>query len=413
MRKYAWYIQETQDQADKRIATITDKLESVSMERHYPLMSSPKRGKLGRPRGWRREFLQTASGFTVEAIGLDKAARSAKIEDIRPDLAIIDDIDGKHDSVPRVQKKIQTLTETLLPALSNDAVIIFIQNLIHSDSIASQLIDNRAEFLSDRIIDGPHKALNDFEYKSFIDKESGATRFKITHGKPTWRGQDLQVCQDLITTLGPTAFITECQHDVDLVLGGIWDSFPFSRIDLEDVPEIERGAVWVDPAVTTTDDSDSMGIQADGRGIDDRLYRFYSWEGITTPENAIWRAIRKCYDLRFTRVGIETNQGGDTWITVAKKVLADMRKNKDIPLNYPITFNYQKVTGSDGSKIERNYQMLASYETAKIVHVLGTHMVLEKALRRFPARKPFDLVDASWWGWKDLIGGGNWTRGMG
>ena len=30
-----------------------------------------------------------------------------------------------------------------------------------------------------------------------------------------------------------------------------------------------------------------------------------------------------------------------------------------------------------------------------IIHVVGTHRVLEKALYRFPKHKPFDLVDGS------------------
>lgn len=413
LRSYCWYIQETQDQADKRIATINAKLESVAMDRHYPSMTHPKIGKLGKPRGWRREFLQTASGFTVEAIGLDKAARSAKIEDIRPDLCIIDDIDGKHDSIARTQKKIQTLTETLLPALSPNAAIIFIQNLIHQDSIASQLADNRAEFLSDRIKDGPHPALLNFEYESYTDDETGATRYRIVSGTPVWAGQNLEDCQNLITTLGPTSFKTECQHEVDVILGGIWDHYEFIVIELNKVPEIVRGAVWVDPAVTSTDESDSQGIQADGRGADGNLYRFYSWEGITSPEQAIRRAIRKAQQLKFTTVGIETDQGGDTWKTVAKKVKEDMIRDKEIPKDARISFVYKKAGSGYGSKVERNLQMLASYERGKVFHIRGTNQVLEKALRRFPKRKPYDLVDASWWGWKDLIGGGGWVRGMG
>jgi len=412
LRHYAWYVQETQDQADKRIGTIVAKLESVSMSMHYPMMTGPKVGKLGRPTGWRREFLQTRSGYTIEAIGLDKAARSSKIEDRRPDLCIIDDIDGKHDSPKVIAKKVQTLTETLLPALANDAVVIFIQNVIHSDSVAAQLVDNRADFLLDRIVDGPHPALTDFEYEQYTDDESGATRYRVTAGKPVWAGQGVDICQDMVTTLGLTSFKSECQHDVDLVLGGIWDHYDFAYVDRADLPDIVRGAVWVDPAVSSTDNSDAMGIQADALGSNDVLYRMYSWEGVTSPEAAISRAIRKCYELRFTTVGIETDQGGDTWKTVAKKVRDDLVSSKAIPKDYPISFVYKKAGSGYGSKVERNLQMLASYETGNIVHVRGTSDVLDRALKRFPKKKPFDLADAAWWSWKDLKGGGGWVRGM-
>jgi hypothetical protein len=49
------------------------------------------------------------------------------------------------------------------------------------------------------------------------------------------------------------------------------------------------------------------------------------------------------------------------------------------------------------SSLERAARMLVSYEQGRIVHVLGDHAALERALRRFPLRKPFDLVGAAYW----------------
>lgn len=46
--------------------------------------------------------------------------------------------------------------------------------------------------------------------------------------------------------------------------------------------------------------------------------------------------------------------------------------------------------------------MLPDYERGEIVHVTGTHETLERALRRFPRTKPFDLVDVCYWSWWDL-----------
>lgn len=46
--------------------------------------------------------------------------------------------------------------------------------------------------------------------------------------------------------------------------------------------------------------------------------------------------------------------------------------------------------------------MLADYERARIVHVRGTHHVLERALKRFPVVKPYDLVDSQFWAWDDV-----------
>jgi len=51
-------------------------------------------------------------------------------------------------------------------------------------------------------------------------------------------------------------------------------------------------------------------------------------------------------------------------------------------------------------------QMLEDYERGKIIHVQGTHHILEKALNRAFVKKPFDLADAAFYGWNDLRGDG-------
>ena len=65
-------------------------------------------------------------------------------------------------------------------------------------------------------------------------------------------------------------------------------------------------------------------------------------------------------------------------------------------------FRSDKAGAGHGPKAHRAGQMLADYERAAIVHVVGTHETLERALRRFPRTKPLDLVDASYWSWRDL-----------
>lgn len=106
-------------------------------------------------------------------------------------------------------------------------------------------------------------------------------------------------------------------------------------------------------------------------------------------------------------VGVETDQGGDTWEIVYLEAWRQLGSSEKMP-----EFREEKAGAGHGPKAHRGAVMLAAYEQGKFVHVLGTHKVLEKALKRFLVRKPFDLVDAAYWSYYDLtenmvtVGGG-------
>lgn len=228
-RRYGWYLSEIQEQADDHVGNVAALLESKEIREHYPQLGERLLNKFGTSRGWKRNRIRAATGFTVDALGLDKAKRGVKLEEQRPDFIIIDDVDGKHDSPQVTQKKIEIITTSILPAGSTgDLFVLAVQNLIHKDSIFSQLVDGRAQFLIKRRVQGPIPAIRDFDYeKQPPTKEFPLGRNVITHGTATWAGMDLVACQHLIDTEGIDAFLTERQQKVDLVVQGAifpeWD----------------------------------------------------------------------------------------------------------------------------------------------------------------------------------------------
>lgn len=396
-RSYALYICETQEQADDHVSNVASLFESRAFAERYPETASRMVGKFGNSRGWRRNRLRTASGFTIDAIGLDTAARGVKLEDDRPDLIIFDDIDGKLDSAATTAKKITTITHTLIPAGSDDAAILAVQNLVIPDGIFSQLADGRAEFLAERIVSGPHPAIQNLT----TEQRNGKTI--ITGGDPTWpTGMGVAVCQADLNKIGITAFRAEKQHDVEPPAGGMFNHLTYRHCRWDELPDLVRTTVWVDPAVTNTDQSDSMGIQADGLAEDGIVYRLYSWEQRTTPQDALQRAIRKAVEIGALTVGVETDQGGDTWKSVYAKAVDALVETGELERDDAPRFTSDKAGAGHGPKVERASKMLAAYERGEIVHVIGTHEALERGLRRFPASKPFDLVDAAYWSWRDL-----------
>jgi hypothetical protein len=213
-RRYCLYVRMTQDKADASVENVAALLESDEVARHFPEHAKRKVGKFGNAKGWRRNRVWTAAGFAVDALGLDTASRGVKLEDQRPDLIIFDDIDDLQDGPAATKKKIDTITKSILPAGSNNVAVLFIQNLIIRDGVASQLADGRADFLSKRIVSGPFPAVEGFKYEWRVDAATGMRRAVIIAGHATWEGQPLEACQRFIDTWGLSAFVKEAQHKV-------------------------------------------------------------------------------------------------------------------------------------------------------------------------------------------------------
>jgi hypothetical protein len=421
-RKYCLYVSSTQEKADTHVASIAGLIESKNFGSYYHKMSMRAKGKFGNIKGWRREHLQAANGFSVDAFGLDSGLRGIKIDEQRPDIIILDDIDEKFESPKTTLKKAQVITDTVLPSGSTDVAVLFIQNLIAMDSIASRLIDMRADFLRKRTVSGPFPAIDNFEYEAKADGT-----YTIVSGTPTWAGQTLEIAESQINLWGISAFKREAQHQVESS-GGIWDEVVWQLIETPQLPKFKRIVGWVDPAVTDKPESASQGISIGGITFDGVLIGLYFWEGITSPEEALERAIYQGWLWGAEHVGVETNQGGDTWKSVwtlaSKKVEEKIIKewkaaNPDRPSVPPVSlprYTDAKAGAGDGPKIERNGQLLTEYERGNVKHLVGTNRVIEKALRRFP-NPPLDAADSWWWVWQDLIGKANrkagaWGKGV-
>ena len=427
-RKFVLYTRSTQDKANESVLNIASMLESKQIAEYYPQLAERKLGKYGNVKGWRINTLRCANGFNVVALGYDAAVRGIKIEEYRPDVIFIDDIDSKDDTSEAVEKKIRTLTLDILPVGSSDVAIIGIQNLVHLHSIFSQISDGTAEFLYNRIVSGPYPALLDFEYEARQFPEKG---YKIVAGTPTDENRTIDDYQALLDDIGLSSFKAEVQHEVDDPPGGMYSHLEYQHCEWSEIPDLERIVVYVDPAITDTDQSDSQGIQVDGV-VGSTIYRLYSWEQRTTPEGAIKRALLKCLELGADIIGFETDQGGELWEAdfnhVCDKIVrlvlgSEFDKPDEIDLQlvgvvndklegdiseYRIRYLFPSFTsakaGAVGSKVHRGNMQLLQYEQGRFIHVKGTHRTLEKALNRFPRKKPFDLHDAAFWAQNELLG---------
>lgn len=233
-RRYCLYVRETQTQADKSVQNIAALLESREVADYYPLHADRMVGKYGNSKGWNRERLTTAGGYVIDAVGLDTASRGLKHEEQRPDIIIFDDIDGKLDGPHITKKKEDTITHSILPAGSNNCAVLFIQNLIIQDGIASKLVDGRADYLVKRRVSGPFPAVEGLKYEWRIDERTGIRRALITAGHASWAGQPIEACQRMIDQFGLSAFLKECHPAGALVTMADGSVRPIEDVAVDD-----------------------------------------------------------------------------------------------------------------------------------------------------------------------------------
>jgi hypothetical protein len=224
-RKFCLYVRGIQDKANESVQNISSMLESESVARYYPLLTERKLGKYGNSKGWKVNTLRCANGFNVVALGFDAAVRGIKIEEFRPDLIVLDDIDSLGDTLDTTNKKIEVLTKSILPAGSDDVAVVGIQNLIKWNGIFHKIAQNKADFLLNRTVSGPYPAMEDLQYKTLPDGT-----FYITGGNATWEGQNIETCQDQMNDWGEDAFLHEAQHLVHKRTGRVYHAFTQENI---------------------------------------------------------------------------------------------------------------------------------------------------------------------------------------
>lgn len=219
-RKFCLYTRSTQDKANESVMNIAAMLESKQVAKYYPKLSERKLGKFGNSKGWKVNMLRCANGFNIAALGYDAAVRGIKLEEYRPDVIFIDDIDDKGDDLNTVQKKTSTLTRDILPSGSSDVAVIGIQNLINYQGIFTQISKGQGDFLRNRIVSGPYPAILDLDYE-----EDDSGKWRITGGTPTWQGQDLATCEAQMNEWGLDSFISEAQLIINQKQGRVYHAF--------------------------------------------------------------------------------------------------------------------------------------------------------------------------------------------
>lgn len=383
VRVYCLYVCATQDQADKHVATIARMLESEAVARFAPNVGRPQIRNNGN-RTWNRKMVTTATGFTVEAIGLDKAVRGQKIDWARPDLIVFDDIDEVDDSELTTTKKETTITSSIIPAGSTNCAVLFVQNLIHPNSIANRLArkpneQEAAQYLMQRRVSGPFAAVDGLRYER--RQEGELWRWAIVGGESSWPGFDRAICEDELNRVGPLAYERESQNEVDGdAENALMTAADFERTRKTEHPDLVRVAVAVDPPGGATE----CGIVCGGKARIGNDWHGYLLEDATMPkgvkpEEWALAVLQCCYRHKADVIFVERNYGGDM-------VAANIRQAKWLDGDGNVivdgsTLLIREVTATRG-KVVRAEPIATVYQQGR-GHNVGHFPALEKEWRQY------------------------------
>jgi predicted phage terminase large subunit-like protein len=318
---------------------------------------------------------------------MDTAMRGIRLDESRPDLLIVDDIDEQHDTPATIQKKITTLTRAILPSGSPSMTVLGVQNIPNADGIFAQLVDGRAEFLLDRIVSGPHPALRDLPDRDWWERviqPDGTPALRIVAGEPSWPGQGLAECSALLTKIGVAAFLVECQHQTDRLKGTLFqrDWFPI----VTDWPRHARRVRFWDlagtlPAPGADPDYTAGALVAEWCG----QYTLLDMQHARLSPKGVEMLIRQTAGLDGPTVDIWFEQEPGS----SGKALVD-HYQRDVLKGFAV-----RALRSTGSKVERAKPASAAAEAGNLslLHGPWNATFLAEA-QAFPLGKHDDQVDA-------------------
>ncbi len=213
-RRMIGYVSLDEDKAEQHFRAIKAMLETPSLARDYPHCRPSVQKIRSMVTQWSREAIVTASKAMVVPVTLRGSRRGWKSSTgARFDALILDDIDELGMSPDFRAKLLEMLKSEILAAGDDNTLVLMPQNLIHRDSVCAQILDHRADILSDRIFRGPYPLMMWYD----AVKETlpdGARRWRITSGEPFDPAIPVEYAEKLLNKYGKATFDRECQQEV-------------------------------------------------------------------------------------------------------------------------------------------------------------------------------------------------------
>jgi hypothetical protein len=214
----------------------------------FPDLCTPARKPNGKTTADNIQMLRTKAGFAFAARGVDAANLGLKEKDTRPDLILLDDVEPDEASYSQYQmeKRRGTIIEAILP-MNLRAHVVLVGTVTMPGSIVHQLVaDARGDDEVEKWIAEenftPHHAL------PIVTREDGSERSIWPHKWPL---------SFLYKIRHTRSYLKNFANDPAGNEGGYWS---IDDITYEELPNVTRQILAIDPTITTKTQSDPAGL---------------------------------------------------------------------------------------------------------------------------------------------------------
>lgn len=365
-------------QAETHLSSIKNELDHNDLLRSdYPDLCTPGRRRSGTTVADRQGMLHQKSGFTFAARGIDAASLGLKVDEHRPDVLLLDDIepDESQYSADQASKRLRTLIDAVLP-MNLWARVVLIGTVVMTGSIVHQLVRAAAGDPPDWVVDERFTA---HHIQPIITRDDGSER-------SVWPAK------------WPLGMLAEIRHtrsykknfanDPMGADGGYWTDSDFRY---EQPAGVTGQVLSVDPTVTTKRTSDLAGVAVIGlvpaRAVVD-VHGRRRWEPARCVVEDAWELRLVGEALRQHLIGIlarhplvrvilvESNQGGENWHSILHHMPVPVR-----------------IMHQSAKKEVRAADCLNHYQRGRVVHAKRIPR-LEEQMVAFPKAAHDDMVDS-------------------
>lgn len=365
-------------QAKKHLSSFKRELETNALlQQDFPDLCMPLKRRGNVNVSDTQDLYQAQSGFVFAAGGADVSVLGMKVEDKRPDLIILDDLEPDEASYSEYQMEQRrgTLTDAILP-LNIRARVILAGTVTMPGSITHQLVKAAAA----------KETGDDSEVEEWITTE----KFDVHHYKPIIvdeYGDERSVWpqkwpMDWLNSVRHTrSFAKNYENDPLAVDGQYWtrDDFTYGSVPCGIT------VLSVDGAVTDKKKSDFTGLAVVGAtphkpGDPRRRAEVKYAVGVKLLGKALRAKILQILEMypEIVVVLVEANQGGELWREVMH----------DLPVKV-VLFNNSEPKEVRAGKVHALYQRIPS----RVLHTARLQQA-EENMVGFPKLKHDDIVDA-------------------